>query len=71
MIQYYQSSEYGYGKVMEYKGGFWGFHKLHEFKTMDDLKSLYNDKDINTKNDFTDTVKDYPVSEKILTFDEL
>lgn len=68
MLKYYQSSEYGYGNVMEYKGGYWGFHKLYDFKTMDDLKDLYANKEINVYNNFTDTVKDYPIQEGILTF---
>ena len=70
MLKYYQSNEYVFGKVKDYKSGFWGFHKLHEFKTMDDLRNLYNNSQLNNYNDFHDTVKDYPSKDGIITFEE-
>lgn len=68
MLKYYQSPNYGFGEVMKYKSGYWGFHKLHEFKTIDDLKSIYNDKNLNEINNFTDTVQEYPSPEGIVTW---
>ena len=68
MLDYYKSNQYGFGKVMEYKSGYWGFHKLYDFKTIDELRMIYENPKINSFNNFTDTVKDYPVTE-FLTFD--
>lgn len=69
MLDYYKSKQYGFGDVMKIKSGFWGFHKIYEFKTIDELKSLYGSTKINSFNNFTDTVKDFPISTEILTFD--
>jgi hypothetical protein len=69
MLDYYKSKTYGFGKVMNIKSGFWGFHKLYEFKSMNDLKMLYDNVKINNFNDFKDTVKDYPGTKSFLTFD--
>ena len=59
VLKYYQSSNYAFGDVVRIKGGFWGFHKLHEFKSIDDLRMIYNDKNLNFQNNFYDTPKDF------------
>ena len=71
MIQYYKSRNYvwGYAKKNSSKCGYWGFHKLHEFKTLDDLKKLYYNKELNGYNNFIDTVTEYPTDENVLTFE--
>ena len=61
MIEYYRSREFIWGdaKKNSKKCGYWGFHKLHEFKTFEDLKDLYSNKEINSYNNFTDTISEY------------
>jgi hypothetical protein len=70
MLKYYNSRNYVWGDAEKNsnKRGFWGFHKVHEFKTLDELKKLYYDKNLNSYNNFCDTVKDYPTDKNILVF---
>ena len=69
MLDYYKSKEYCFGDAKKTKSGFWGFHKIYEFKTIDDVKSLYNNTKINSFNNYTDTVTQYPNLNGILSFD--
>jgi len=71
MIKYYKSRNYVWGDAEKNssKCGYWGFHKLYEFKTLEELKKLYSNKSLNSYNNFIDTVKDYPTNENILEFE--
>ncbi len=68
MVNYYQKVEYSFGDVSKTKAGFWGFHQLYDFQTIDDLRSLYNNTQINNKNDFSDVPKDYIPEPKVVDF---
>ena len=68
MVNYYQKVEYSFGDVSRTKAGFWGFHQLYDFQTIDDLRSLYNNTQINNKNDFSNVPKNYVPKPPVLDF---
>lgn len=66
MLKYYQSPKYVWGEATGEKNGYWGFHKLHEFKTLEELKKINNDSSLNSFSNFTDTAVDFPDQDGIL-----
>jgi len=59
MLNYYQDPKFSFGDAVYKKAGFWGFHKLHNFTSMDDIKQLSTNKTISDFNEFFDVPEDY------------
>ena len=59
MVKYYQDTRFAFNGAEKKKAGFWGFHKLVEFKTMSELKLLNLNKELIEYNKFSDKPEDY------------
>jgi len=59
VLKYYQSPEYAFGTAYNKKGGFWGFHKLHNFKNKKELRGLVENTNLDYNISFTETTKSF------------